>query len=815
MMAAAGLLACAAAAAHAQAPCAAAGPSGRSWAAPLDREVTLRASDVPLRDALDRVSAAARVRLSYASDLVPLDRRVCVQASRAPLGDVLAALLAGFRAEPRVVTGQVVLAPSARADTLTPMQARVNVLEGIVATGSPAGASRRSVTVALDAVSGRSLERRDARTIAQVLNAAAPGVWAWSASPSNLLAQYGSVRGASSFGATYPKVYVDGVEAANPLLVTEIDPEGVERVEVIRGPQGAALYGSDAISGVVNIVTRHPGAEGEGARVEVRSRGGVTASDYAPSPPPTHEQRVAVRTGSNLRSAGAALTVGGTGEVFPGADSRRVSAVADGRWVARSAIATATLRFTDRRAGSGENPLVSAIVTAPDSAGLTSAGQSLQRYTLGTTAVLTPDGPWTHTFLAGVDGYRLDHVEDAVNPFPLTTDPALRSAAGSGHRGSLRASSTLRLGRGDDAQGTLTLAAEHSALRQRTDAGVAADSALGGRLPTRLRSEITESWRHSTGILAQSSGAWRNTLFGSAGVRVERNDAFTVNTVAVLPMLGAAWVQGVAGAEVKLRAAYGRGIRPARNPVRAHIRHDGRGGIVNVLEPETQSGIELGAELYAGRGFSLQVTRFDQRASGLIQDVAVGVDTIARDGPAPPERRVRFALQNVGAIDNAGWEMQGALTRGPLTLSGTMALVDSRVRRIAAGYLGDLRPGDRVLAVPARTATLAAEWERGRWTAGLTAARAWDWINYDRLALARDFSEQTRIPREMLGAALRQYWREYDGSTDLRITATRQVGARLWITAAADNLLGGQLGEPDNATIRPGRSSMIGLQARF
>ncbi|MBD0321278.1 MAG: TonB-dependent receptor plug domain-containing protein [Gemmatimonadetes bacterium] len=196
------------------------------------------------------------MRLSYASDVVPLDRRVCVHAARAPLGDVLAGLLGGFRAEARVVGSQVVLAPAAPGDTLAPMLRRVNVLEGIVVTGSPAGAPRRSLTVAMDAVSGRSLSRRGATTIAQVLNGAAPGVWAWTSSPSSLLAQYGSVRGASSFGATYPKVYVDGVEAANPLVATEIDADAVERVEVIRGPQGAALYGSDAISGVVNIVTR-------------------------------------------------------------------------------------------------------------------------------------------------------------------------------------------------------------------------------------------------------------------------------------------------------------------------------------------------------------------------------------------------------------------------------------------------------------------------------------------------------------------------------------------------------------------------------
>jgi iron complex outermembrane receptor protein len=159
--------------------------------------------------------------------------------------------------------------------------------------------------------------------------------------------------------------------------------------------------------------------------------------------------------------------------------------------------------------------------------------------------------------------------------------------------------------------------------------------------------------------------------------------------------------------------------------------------------------------------------------------------------------------------------MQGTLARGPLTLSGTMALVDSRVQRIAAGYLGDMERGDRVLAVPGRTASLAAEWEKGRWSAALTAARAWDWVNYDRLALARDFSAQPRLPRETLGPALREYWREYDGGTDLRATATRQLGARLWVTAAAGNVLGGQVGEPDNATIRPGRSTTLGVQARF
>ena len=60
-----------------------------------------------------------------------------------------------------------------------------------------------------------------------------PGVWIWEQSPTGLLASYASIRGASSFGLSYPKVYIDGIEVANSLLVTALDAESVDHVEVI------------------------------------------------------------------------------------------------------------------------------------------------------------------------------------------------------------------------------------------------------------------------------------------------------------------------------------------------------------------------------------------------------------------------------------------------------------------------------------------------------------------------------------------------------------------------------------------------------
>jgi hypothetical protein len=232
------------------------------------------------------------------------------------------------------------------------------------------------------------------------------------------------------------------------------------------------------------------------------------------------------------------------------------------------------------------------------------------------------------------------------------------------------------------------------------------------------------------------------------------------------------------------------------------------------LDPEVQTGIESGLELYFGQGLSLQATRFDQRATGLIQNVATAIDTQMRGGVA--ERRMRFQLENVGEISNRGWELQGAYHRGALGIAGTFTSVDSRVQTVAASYLGDLRAGDRMLGVPARTSSLSTSWTGSRWAASLTATRAEDWINYDRVALANAYAGDESAPgRDVTGWRLRGFWRDYSGETHLRLNTSRDVGRGLTLLLTGDNLLGGQLGEPDNLTIRQGRTITGGLRASF
>ncbi len=77
-------------------------------------------------------------------------------------------------------------------------------------------------------------------------------------------------------------VYVDGVYLGRQ-LGSNLSLPNIERVEVLRGPQGT-LYGRNTLGGAVNIVTRRPGTD-EGVSVDLRagSRQSVEAGFYADS----------------------------------------------------------------------------------------------------------------------------------------------------------------------------------------------------------------------------------------------------------------------------------------------------------------------------------------------------------------------------------------------------------------------------------------------------------------------------------------------------------------------------------------------------
>jgi iron complex outermembrane recepter protein len=800
-----------------------------TWPAPLDRRVALVIDGITLREALTRVSAQAGVRLTYIAELLPLDRTHCLALSQVTVGDALAALLVGSPVA-AVAAGrdQVVLAPTT-AESRARAQAavRVGTLDRVIVTGR-ANRPTAVSTMSIDVIDGRALEARGATTLASALNGIVPGLWISSPTPGAATVRMASLRGASSFGASAPKVYIDGIEVANPLVLTQLRPETVDRVEVIRGPQGSALYGADAIGGVLQITTRHDPING--TSTSLRTSAGVAPRDGGGSVA-TQDHTLQLRTGNSARAGGITVSTSRIGDYVARGATQQWNAAGDLRVVGTRRTLIASARVFSQEAGNpnfltgsrvlpsaprGEvastdgrdgvadlgRPTVRQAATVPNATvprDVSIAPQTAQQYTIG--AVLTETGAkWTTRVVGGVDGYRLANPIVEPGLAGSSADSALRAASGAADRLSLRVSSIRNATVSDNINATVTLGGEHSSLRD------ASNVIASSNQPTALL-------RHSTGLLAKTDLSWGERLFVTAGGRVESNLGYsTLSQLSFLPSVGAALIETVGSAAVTLRSSWGRAIRPPRTPGLASGVAVARPTLIASLEPEVQSGFETGVEIAFGSSAQLTVTRFDQRASGLIQASLVTADLAPwRNGP----RRTVTALQNVGVIANQGWEFTGRAQRGAIGAVATVSTVSSTVARVVPGYLGDLRRGDRMLDVPALTAGLTLDWTAPMWSASVGASRASNWIGYDRAAIARDLASGARTPEQLAGLTLRRYWRSYEGVNRLRASLTHELTSRLTLSVHGENLLDVRVGEPDNLTMLPGRTLSAGLRARF
>ncbi|MEO6070020.1 MAG: TonB-dependent receptor [Chitinophagaceae bacterium] len=106
-------------------------------------------------------------------------------------------------------------------------------------------------------INSRTLQQMGSRTLPEVINTIA-GVSINGANNNRGTNQGVSIRGAS-FGNAL--ILIDGIPVNDPSVISNyfdlnlIPVDGVERIEIVKGGQ-STLYGSDAVSGVINIITK-------------------------------------------------------------------------------------------------------------------------------------------------------------------------------------------------------------------------------------------------------------------------------------------------------------------------------------------------------------------------------------------------------------------------------------------------------------------------------------------------------------------------------------------------------------------------------
>lgn len=213
---------------------------------------------------------------------------------RAPSGDVnLRFENFGYRIHTVLVSaGQSTLQVSLSVDVLN--------LEGIVVTGEANTVARRNLANAVSSISGDQIERAPpAASFETLLQGKIAGalIEANSGAPGGGMVI--RLRGTSTInGESEPLYVIDGVVISNASIsnglnaisqsaggsnastqddavnrISDINPNDIERIEILKGASAAALYGSKAANGVILITTKQ--GSGTGRQIRISQRVGV------------------------------------------------------------------------------------------------------------------------------------------------------------------------------------------------------------------------------------------------------------------------------------------------------------------------------------------------------------------------------------------------------------------------------------------------------------------------------------------------------------------------------------------------------------
>jgi vitamin B12 transporter len=156
------------------------------------------------------------------------------------------------------VTGRIVsVTPGMQSLTIVLEVPRVE--QQIIVTASRTEVPVTQLGNSVAVISGEDLNRSGYSNVADALRRAAGLTVAQSGGAGQVTSLF--LRGGES---KYTKVLIDGIPVNEPggaFNFANLATPGIERIEVVRGPQ-SALFGSDAVAGVVQVFTKRATSEG-------------------------------------------------------------------------------------------------------------------------------------------------------------------------------------------------------------------------------------------------------------------------------------------------------------------------------------------------------------------------------------------------------------------------------------------------------------------------------------------------------------------------------------------------------------------------
>ncbi len=172
---------------------------------------------------------------------------------------------------------------------------RAIALDELVVTGTAGRQEIRAQAATVSQINtARVQEVSPVTTLTGLLQARTPGLMIRNESGSAGTAQTIRIRGISSITqGNDPLIFIDGIRmdggstqiyglgGQQGSRLNDIKPEDIESIEVVKGPAAATLYGSDAVAGVINIITKR-GRPGSGFTQTINVEYGRSDPNFTP-----------------------------------------------------------------------------------------------------------------------------------------------------------------------------------------------------------------------------------------------------------------------------------------------------------------------------------------------------------------------------------------------------------------------------------------------------------------------------------------------------------------------------------------------------
>jgi len=679
-------------------------------------------------------------------------------------------------------------------------------LDQVVVTGTIVPTEVKALPTPVSVITAADIAVQRPTTVKELFRQIVPGAVSWD-SPRSPNTSLLSVRGASTLtpGTPEMKIFVDGVEAAASATAA-VDPNSIDRIEVVRGPQAAAIYGSEAIGGVVQIFTKRGDPTATRPHVDAQAAFGMIQTPYD-------------GVGGVLRQKYAASLYGGgpdvsynvgagyshTGDWLPNGEQSAQStpSVYGGVHVTRGVL---TLDVSGRHYA-GHDPSVF-------NPAFTKTGYSfyakpqyqpqlIQNQTIGAQLTVKPTPWWQHTVTVGADRYTQDLAQSRPR-LRTPADTLFLVVNTTSTKTSIGYNTAIKGQLVSGVSGSLTAGFDHWSLPylQAFAFGALTTTGTITTAPGGFQS-VARTITNNTGYFTQAQLGVRDVLFLTAGLRAEENSNFGDSLgTPLLPRVGMAVVQSVGRSTLKVRGSWGRAIRAPASGLALALVTGGGDQLANpALGPERQPGWDAGIDAILGQAATLGITVYDQVADNLIEQVTIG-------GTAVPT----VQAQNVGRVNNTGVEVEGTLNLGPLQLKAQYGYASARVDQLAPGYTGDLRVGDQTFNTPKHTAGATLTFRpTGTTTVAAGLAYVGGWTDYDYFAYFSCLGG-TGPCRNTTFALDRSYVTQYPGFTKANVNVTQRLTPILSGFVTVDNITNNDA--PEFFTTYPvmGRITTVGLQ---